>query len=273
MNGTDSTPWLRATGLTLSFGGVKALDGVDIALEPGARLGLIGPNGSGKTTLLNVLSGMYRADAGSIVIGSREMVRTGPGRRARRGVVRTFQHPLLAPSLTILENVMVGARLSRRFLPAPDGPGGDVRTRCVEMLGLFGCSDHVHQLPGEAPYGIRKMAEVARAAVAGPPVLLLDEPAAGLSSSERRELVRALKEFGDRHPRSALCLVEHDVPLVSALCDRLMVLNAGALLSSGETTAVLRDDRVRAAYLGPATRDDGTDGSDDRSASGEKVLD
>lgn len=269
MNGTDTTAWLRADGLAIAFGGVKALDDVDITLGPGTRLGLIGPNGSGKTTLLNVLSGMYRASAGSIVIGSREMIRTGPGARARHGIVRTFQHPHLAPSLTILENVVIGARLARRFPMTPDGPPFDGQRRSLEMLELFGCGGHLHHLPAEAPYGIRKMAEVARAAVSGPPVLLLDEPAAGLSATERQELVSALREYGDRHPQSALCLVEHDVPLVSALCEELMVLNAGALLSRGATATVLRDERVRAAYLGPAATDDGTG----RARDSERVLD
>ncbi|MGW6460982.1 ABC transporter ATP-binding protein [Streptomyces sp. NPDC055078] len=266
VKGTDTTPWLRADGLAISFGGVKALDDVDITLEPGARLGLIGPNGSGKTTLLNVLSGVYRASAGSIVIGSKEMIRTGPGARARRGVVRTFQHPQLAPSLTILENTVIGARLGRRFTGSKGG--GELRRRAVETLELFGCGGHLHHLPDEAPYGIRKMAEVARAAVADPPVMLLDEPAAGLSAQDRQELVEALKEFGQRRPRTALCLVEHDVPLVSSLCDRLMVLNAGRLLSRGDTEAVLGNSEVRAAYLGSAAAP-----SQAERTPGEKVLD
>ncbi len=242
-------PWIDARGISMSFGGVQALQNVDISLAAGTRLGLIGPNGSGKTTLLNVLSGVYIATAGSIRVDGKEIVKAGPGRRAKLGIVRTFQHPQLAASLSIRENVLLGAGLSQRHAFRRGSRSAGVMD-VDQALEMFRCEEYRDQLPDEVPYGARKMAEVARAAAAAPRLLLLDEPAAGLSGEERVELVSALKDFGDAHPRTALCLVEHDVPLVSRLCHDLLVLNAGRPLHTGDTESVLLDPRVREAYLG-----------------------
>jgi ABC-type branched-subunit amino acid transport system ATPase component len=240
----------------MAFGGVRALDDVDISLAEGTRLGLIGPNGSGKTTLLNVLSGVYRATSGSILVDGREIVGAGPGKRARMSIVRTFQHPQLAPSLTIRENVALGARLATRKSARPFH---DSSTREVDAaLEMFHCAEYSDRLPNEVPYGIRKMAEVARAAAAGPRLLLLDEPAAGLSGEERVELVSALAGFTDTHPTTSMCLVEHDVPLVAQLCPELLVLSAGRTLNRGDTESVLRDPMVRDAYLGTSQNNSST---------------
>ncbi|MFT4262232.1 MAG: ATP-binding cassette domain-containing protein [Nocardioides sp.] len=242
---------LVGRGLTMRFGGVAAVDKVDISLAPGDHLGLIGPNGSGKTTLLNVISGVYLAHEGTLELRGQSIVRRGAGQRARSGIVRTFQHPQLAPSLTLMENVLLGERLGRRRHRRGSGPRARFGQRSRELLDMFGCADFQHELPGAAPYGAGKLAEVARAAAAAPSLLLLDEPAAGLSSEERGELVTALGAFRAAHPETAVCLVEHDVPLVSAVCDRLLVLNAGQPLSEGVPDVVLSDPRVRDAYLGP----------------------
>lgn len=243
MNPTSS-PVLVGTGLTMTFGGVKALRDVDIALEPGDHVGLIGPNGSGKTTLLNVLSGVYRATSGAVRLRDAEVTRFSAGRRARMGIVRTFQHPQLARSLTLRENVLVGQRLGERLSGSTAPSGAD------ELMEMFGCAAYADELPEAAPYGMSKLAEVARAAAAAGPVMLLDEPAAGLSHEERTELVRALRAHREIHPEQALCLIEHDVPMVSAVCDRLVVLNAGSELAAGPPEEVLEDQRVRDAYLG-----------------------
>ncbi|WP_127479902.1 ABC transporter ATP-binding protein [Nocardioides pantholopis] len=238
---------LTGTGLTMRFGGVVALNSVDLVLDAGDHLGLIGPNGSGKTTLLNVLSGVYLATSGSIRMDDVELVRRRAGERSRRGIVRTFQHPQMAESLTLHENVQAGERLGRRRGTKSTTPG----RRSSELLELFGCAEYAHLLPREAPYGAVKLAEVARAAAAEPRLLLLDEPAAGLSAEERTELVAALRRYRDARPDLALCLVEHDVSLVSAVCDRLLVLNAGTMIAQGDPGTVLADSRVRDAYLGP----------------------
>ncbi len=239
-----TTETLAGSGIGMDFGGVKALADVDVSLSPGSRLGLIGPNGSGKTTLLNVLSGVYRPTAGTIQLGEREITSLSPGARGRLGIVRTFQHPQLAASLSVRENVELGARLARKVHGRKHRPDLDA------ALEEFGCADYADGLPDEVPYGVRKMAEIARAVVVDGPVLLLDEPAAGLSREERDELISALQALRERRPELALCLVEHDVRLVAALCDELLVLATGRKLAHGETAEVLRDEQVRAAYLG-----------------------
>lgn len=246
-----SAEGMRAHEIGMRFGGVKALDGAGVEFASGPWLGLIGPNGSGKSTLLNVLSGVYLPTGGSVSFAGRDITRISPRRRAMLGIVRTFQHPQFAHSLTLAENVASGATLGLRRM-------GQSRRRDAAMgraraaLEAFGCADYADSLANEAPYGVRKIAEVARAAAAHPTVLLLDEPAAGLSAEERVELVEALRGFAGRHPDTAVCLVEHDVALVRSLCDRLAVLNAGRVLHSGQTEAVLQNDAVRSAYLGQA---------------------
>ncbi len=242
-----SAELLNGRAVGMRFGGVHALREVDVTLQPGRRLGLIGPNGSGKTTLLNVLSGVYRATSGAIGFQGRPIDRLGPGARARLGIVRTFQHPQLAASLTIAENVRLGAALGRRV---HGRSAADETARVGAALELFGCAAYAEGLPDEVPYGVRKMAEVARAAAVEPVVLLLDEPAAGLSREERAELIAAIEAYYGEHPQTALCLVEHDVPLVTALCPELLVLAAGQRLASGPAEEVVRDEQVRVAYLG-----------------------
>jgi ABC-type branched-subunit amino acid transport system ATPase component len=242
---------LTAEGVTLSFGGVYGLRDVDLAVAPGQWLGLIGPNGSGKTTLLNVLTGIYRAQAGTIRLDGHDLTSEPTASRGRRGVVRTFQHPQLATSLTIEENIMLGGRLAEaRAGTARRRRSAAARSRARTAAELFGCEAYLDAMPDEAPYGVRKMAEVARAAAADPVVLLLDEPAAGLSREERSELIDALRVFSEGRTRTAVCLIEHDVPLVAALCPDLLVLDAGRMLASGPSRTVLADARVREAYLG-----------------------
>lgn len=247
---------LDGSAVGMRFGGVHALREVDVALQPGRRLGLIGPNGSGKTTLLNVLSGVYRATSGAISFRGRSIDRLGPGARARLGIVRTFQHPQLAASLTIAENVRLGAALGRRV---HGSSAAEETARVDAALELFGCAAYGEGLPDEVPYGVRKMAEVARAAAVEPVVLLLDEPAAGLSREERTELIEAIERYYREHPQTALCLVEHDVPLVTALCPELLVLAAGQALASGPAEEVVRDEQVRIAYLGENVRIEDTE--------------
>lgn len=237
---------LTARGVSLSFGGVRALDEVSLEFTEGTWHGLIGPNGSGKSTLLNVLSGVYRASRGEVLLGNRDISNVASRNRARLGVARTFQHPQLAPSLTVAENVDLGQDLRRRrgFPPVPT----------ADILAILGLLDHAAQLPAAVPYGVRKLAEVARAIAAAPQFLLLDEPAAGLSAEERRELVDALARVRERRPEVSVCLVEHDVSLVSAVVDQVAVLNLGKVLMSGPTQEVFADQRVRDVYLGHSSR-------------------
>ncbi|ALL79784.1 hypothetical protein AD006_32140 (plasmid) [Pseudonocardia sp. EC080610-09] len=231
----------------MRFGGVRALSEVDITLVAGQWTGLIGPNGSGKTTLLNVLSGIYMASAGTVALDGHDVTRVGPRRVAKRGLVRTFQHPQLAETLTIYENVLLGADLAKRRGVAL---GSSVDEAAHQMLELFGCADAAGLLPDSVPYGVRKMAELARALLAQPKALLLDEPAAGLSREERAELVEALHKVRATRPDLAVCLVEHDVRLVAAVCERMQALNFGKVVASGTSAEVLANEEVKVAYLG-----------------------
>lgn len=243
------TTALQTHALGMAFGGVKALQDISITVDEGQWIGLIGPNGSGKSTLLNVLSGVYEATAGDVTYKSSSITRQSARERALGGIVRTFQHPQLAATLTIRENVTLGADLGARRVTRKERRGLAQR-RTEDVLHQFGCSSFADALPDEVPYGIRKMAEVARAAAADPDILLLDEPAAGLSAQERIELIQALSDFRAARPQVSLCLVEHDVTLVRALVESIVVLHAGRMLTQGPADDVLADDRVKAAYLG-----------------------
>lgn len=240
---------LRARGVVMRFGGVTALDDASIELAAGTWTGLIGPNGSGKTTLLNVLSGVYRPQSGAVELDGADVTGARAGRLARAGIVRTFQHPQLAESLTIWENLLLGVDLRRR---RRSDAGAEAEAR--ELLEVFGCTDYAGHLPAQAPYGIRKAVELARAVVAEPGVLLLDEPAAGLSKEERGELVESLRWLRERRPDLAVCLIEHDVRLVAAVCPAIQVLNFGRVLAVGSAAEVLKDPAVQEAYLGRAAR-------------------
>jgi branched-chain amino acid transport system ATP-binding protein len=242
---TGRAPVLEAASIDMRFGGVRALSEVDIALVPGQWTGLIGPNGSGKTTLLNVLSGIYLATNGTVRLDGHDITKAGPRTVSRRGLVRTFQHPQLAETLTIGENVLLGADLAARR-----GRGRRDEAAAREVLELFGCGGFADQLPDAVPYGTRKMAELARAMLAEPLVLLLDEPAAGLSREERAELVAALRAVREQYPDLAVCLVEHDVRLVAAVCERMQALNFGKAIATGTSAEVLANEEVRVAYLG-----------------------
>ncbi|GAA2862796.1 hypothetical protein GCM10010472_20170 [Pseudonocardia halophobica] len=241
-------PVLDAAAVDMRFGGVRALDQVSITMAPGQWTGLIGPNGSGKTTLLNVLSGIYLATSGTVRLDGVDITKVGPQAVAKRGLVRTFQHPQLAETLTIQENVLLGADLARRRRVRTGNAAVD--EDALAMLERFHCAEFASQLPAAVPYGVRKMAELARAVLADPLVLLLDEPAAGLSREERAELVEALGTVRREHPQLAVCLVEHDVRLVAAVCERMQALNFGKVLTSGTSAQVLANEEVRVAYLG-----------------------
>lgn len=235
---TDTEIVLAARGVTMQFGGVTALSDVELELPKNTTTGLIGPNGSGKSTLLNVLTGIYRQKSGDVIFENSTINSLSPRARGNVGIKRSFQHPQLAESLTIRENIESGLRFATSTEISVDAA---IRT--------FGCNEYADRLPAQTPYGFLKLAEIARAVVAGPKVLLLDEPAAGLNQDERVELITALTRFRSQHP-TAICLIEHDVDLVRSLCPRLVVLESGKMLMAGPTDDVLSSAAVRSAYLG-----------------------
>jgi len=238
---------LEARGITVRFDGVTALDAVDLALAPGEIVGMIGPNGAGKTTLVNVLSGFQRPTAGTVALLGADATTWSPDALARAGVARTFQAVRAFPALTALENVeaaAVSAARSRRGARA-------LARELLDRMGLAGWADR----PASAlPHADERRLGIARALALRPRFLLLDEPAAGMGEAEGDELVAALVALRDRDG-IGLLVVEHDVRLVMALCERIQVLDHGRTLAVGTPAEIRADAAVRTAYLGAATGD------------------
>jgi len=235
---------LRAEGVGMAFSGLQALMDVDLTLEHGAILGLIGPNGSGKTTLLNILSGVLRPTHGRVWIGSRDVTGLPAHRIAALGVARTFQNIRLFSQMTVLENVEVGAALH------PERPGGSALRRAARlMLTETGLVDVADRPAATLPYGVRRRVEIARALATRPAFLLLDEPAAGANEAESDELRGLISELRVAHGLGML-VVEHDLRLIMRVADRIAVLNEGRQIAHGTAAEVSVDPAVREAYLG-----------------------
>jgi branched-chain amino acid transport system permease protein len=238
---------LEVTGLSKYFGGLKAVDGVDIQVKRGGVHALIGPNGSGKTTTLNVLSGLYKATAGKILLDGTDITNMPPHRRTAAGLGRTFQNIRLFRSMTALENVEIGAeRPGNKMI----GEGGDdaLTERAMEALTFVGLGSRANELISSFSYGHQRLIEIARALAANPTLLLLDEPAAGLNSTEKLELHELLKRIAAQG--LTILIIDHDMTLVSEAAQHITVLNFGRRIADGESMAVLRHPDVVSAYLG-----------------------
>jgi len=242
------TAVLEARGLRKAFSGVRAVDGVDLALGEGERVALIGPNGAGKTTLLNLLGGQLRPDAGAVHLGGEEITRWTAERRARAGLARTFQVPALFPELTVREHV-VAARLRGRWALRfpPDAEGVE---ELLERCRLLEKASHRAE---ELSHGDRRLLEIAVALALEPRVLLLDEPAAGLSPAEVEGLLALLTGLRRERPSLAMLIVEHDMDVVFELAERIVVMHRGRVLAEGPPDAIRRDPEVQAVYLGAIT--------------------
>ena len=251
--------FLRVHDVAVSFGGVRALDGVSFEVERGDICGLIGPNGAGKTTLFNVVSGLYRPDLGSVTLDGKDILALPAHRVAGAGIARTFQNLGLFPSRTVLENVMVGAYHRTRAgwwssalrLPSARREEQDTRDEAMEtlrLLGLARIADHPAQ---GLPFGTLKRVELARALAARPDLLMLDEPANGLTHGEVSELGELITELRDRWALTVL-LVEHHMGMVMGLSDKVLALNFGRKLVEGPPDEVRHNPDLIAAYLGSA---------------------
>jgi branched-chain amino acid transport system ATP-binding protein len=252
-----ATPVLEVDQLSRAFGGLMAVDRVDTAVAAGEIRGLIGPNGSGKSTLLNVVSGIYGATGGHIRLAGEDITRASAPARTRRGVARTFQNIRLFARLTVLENVAAACYCRSRAgllavllrTPRMRAEEREIQQRARDALELVGLSGRADVHPGDLPYGQRRLVEIARALATEPRVLLLDEPAAGLTPAEKEQLLALIRRLNEERGLT-LVLVEHDMHVIMNICDRITVLNFGAKIGEGTADEVRQNPAVIEAYLG-----------------------
>ena len=248
---------LEVTSLGISFGGLRAVDELSMKIEKGGLVGLIGPNGAGKTTVFNMLTGVYRPTDGGIRLDGQNLVGKKPHEICKLGVARTFQNIRLFSNLTVLDNVKTGLHNEITYSLAESlfhigsyrKKERQMDERAMELLGVFGLESVADYKAANLPYGKQRKLEIARALATDPKLLLLDEPAAGMNPNETGELMETIelvrKKFG-----VTVLLIEHDMKLVSGICEYLYVLNFGRLLAEGTPSEVLRNPEVVTAYLG-----------------------
>lgn len=248
---------LEVKNLGISFGGLRAVNAFDIEIEKGQLYGLIGPNGAGKTTIFNLLTGVYKPDEGIIKLDGENIT----GKKAidinKAGIARTFQNIRLFKDMSVKDNVKVGLHNHHPYstlegilrLPRYFKVEKEMDERAMELLKVFDLNQEADLLASNLPYGKQRKLEIARALATDPKLLLLDEPAAGMNPNETKELMDTIRFVRDKFDMTIL-LIEHDMKLVSGICEKLTVLNFGEVLMQGDTSTVLNDPQVITAYLG-----------------------
>ena len=248
---------LETKNLGISFGGLKAVDGLSLKIEKGQLYGLIGPNGAGKTTAFNLLTGVYKPTMGNFFLDGEKMTGHNTVEINKKGIARTFQNIRLFKQLSVLDNVKVGLHNDNKYstaegilrLPAFFRTEKEMDRKAMELLEVFDLAGEKDYLASNLPYGKQRKLEIARALATSPKLLLLDEPAAGMNPNETQELMDTIRFVRDNFDMTIL-LIEHDMRLVSGICEEITVLNFGTVLAQGETSKVLKDPEVVKAYLG-----------------------
>lgn len=248
---------LEVKNLSISFGGLRAVDDFEISINKGELYGLIGPNGAGKTTVFNLLTGVYKPNEGFIRLDGRDITGLKTIEINQAGIARTFQNIRLFKELSVLDNVKAGLHNHYRYstlegilrLPGYFKMEKAMDEKAMELLKVFELDQEASVLAANLPYGKQRKLEIARALATEPKLLLLDEPAAGMNPNETLELMETIRFVRDNFDMTIL-LIEHDMKLVSGICEKLTVLNFGRILTRGETSTVLNDPQVITAYLG-----------------------
>ena len=248
---------LEVKNLGISFGGLRAVNGFNITIQEGELYGLIGPNGAGKTTVFNLLTGVYKPDTGSILLDGKDITTLHAIDINKAGIARTFQNIRLFKNMTVLDNVKTGLHNKHEYsflagifhTPAYHKVEKQMNEQAMELLKVFELDGEADYKASNLPYGKQRKLEIARALASNPKLLLLDEPAAGMNPNETKELMETIHFVRDNFHMTIL-LIEHDMKLVSGICEKLTVLNFGQVLACGETSDVLRNPEVVKAYLG-----------------------
>ncbi len=248
---------LDVNSLTIKFGGLTAVDNLNLQIEKGELYGLIGPNGAGKTTAFNLLTGVYKPTEGKILLDGKDITGKGTAEINREGIARTFQNIRLFSKMSVIDNVKVGLHNQYSYstldgvlkTPKYRKIEKEIDERAMELLHVFNMENDRDLLSSNLPYGEQRKLEIVRAMATNPKLLLLDEPAAGMNPNETMELMHVIAEIREKFGITIL-LIEHDMKLVSGICEKLTVLNFGRMLAQGETKEVLSNPEVIKAYLG-----------------------